>query len=196
MKLKYEKINEKNINLAAKIQLEIFPNSSAYIKYIEEIYSKKDLPIDFLVFYKNNVIGVVGLYEQSNDRNSIWLSWFGLLEKYRNKGFGKQMFYDIVSIAKRYNKKYLRLYTYENWNNIAQSFYKKHMHYEEYYTNENDSQYDIKEGICKIFSYSLLGDDIKPWNNKYIGLREDDKVHEESVKEMIQIGILNLEDNN
>lgn len=51
MKLKYEKINKKSINLAAKIQLEIFPNSSAYVKYIEEIHSKKVLLIDFLVFY-------------------------------------------------------------------------------------------------------------------------------------------------
>ena len=50
MKLRYEKISENNIRVASKIQYEIFPNSSAYLKYLKEIQNKTlDLPVDFLI---------------------------------------------------------------------------------------------------------------------------------------------------
>lgn len=190
IKLNYEKINKQNIDLAAKIQLEIFPNSSSYIKYLEEIDCNKSLPIDFLVYYYEKPIGVIGLYELNNDKDSVWLGCFGLLKEYRKKGYGKQMLNYIINIAKEYNRKYLRLYTYEIWNEVAQNFYKKHMHYEEYYTNKDDDYYDIKYGKPKIFTYSLFGDNIKPWNNKYIGLKEDDNDHNLSIKKMTEKGII------
>lgn len=123
MKLIYEKISKENISLAARIQYEIFPNSSAYTKYLKEINSKDKLPVDFLVYSNNTAIGVIGLYQYEKDEN-IWLSYFGILKKYRNKGYGKQMFYDMIDIAKKFDKKYLRLYTYEIWNSVAQGFYK------------------------------------------------------------------------
>lgn len=145
MKLTYEKICKENISLATKIQYEIFPNSSAYTKYLKEIKHNKKLPLDYLVYYKLNPIGVIGLYEYDKDKDSIWLSYFGVLEKYRKKGYGKQMFYDIIYIAKEMKKKYLRLYTYEVWNSAAQPFYKKHMHIEEYYINKKEDQFNIKE---------------------------------------------------
>lgn len=66
------------------------------------------------------------------------------------------------------------------------------MHFEEYYTNQDDSYYDIKYGKPKIFTYSLFGDNIKPWNNKYIGLKEDDNSHNLSIKKMATKGIINI----
>lgn len=190
MNLTYERINKNNIRLASIIQYEIFPNSSAYKKYLKQINSDKKMPIDYLVYSKLNPIGIIGLYEQDGDDESIWLSYFGLLKGYRNKGYGKRMLSDIINIAKSYNKKYLRLYTYEVWNSVAQGFYKKHMQLEEYYTNKNDDQIDILEGKPKIFSYSLTGDKITPWNNKYIGLNLDDEEHFKSVELMIKDGII------
>lgn len=190
MKLIYEKINKNNINLAAKVQYEIFPNSSAYIKYLKQVKSNKKIPVDYLVYYKLKPIGIIGLYELEKDDESIWLSYFGLLKKYRKKGYGKKMFDDIIELAKTYNKKYLRLYTYEVWNSDAQNFYKKHMQFEEYYTNKNDNQIDILKGKPKVFSYSLTGDKIKAWNDKYIGLDLDDEDHFKSVKLMIKDNII------
>lgn len=105
------------------------------------------------------------------------------------------MLNDVIELAKRYNKRYLRLYTYEVWNSVAQGFYKKHMQLEEYYTNKNDDQIDILEGKPKIFSYSLTSDKIKPWNNKYIGLSLDDKEHFKSVELMIKDGIIKEDKN-
>lgn len=113
MKLIYEKICVDNIVLASKIQYKIFPNSSAYQKYLEEIKDSCDLPINFLVYYNDIPISVVGLYDIPKYKDTIWLSWFGVLEEYRHKGFGFQILKDIIQIAKKYNKKFLRLFTYE-----------------------------------------------------------------------------------
>lgn len=195
MELTYERINKDNIKLASIIQYEIFPNSSSYTKYLKQINSDKKVPVDYLVYSKLNPIGIIGLYEQDGDKTSIWLSYFGLLKQYRKKGYGKRMLNDVIELAKRYNKRYLRLYTYEVWNSVAQGFYKKHMQLEEYYTNKNDDQIDILEGKPKIFSYSLTGDKIKPWNNKYIGLSLDDKEHFKSVELMIKDGIIKEDKN-
>ncbi len=195
MKLVYERINENNINLATKVQYEIFPNSSAYIKYLKQVKSNKKIPVDYLVYHELNPIGVIGLYEQENDDEGIWLSYFGLLKKYRKMGYGKKMLDDIIELAKTYDKKYLRLYTYEVWNSEAQSFYKKNMQLEEYYVNKNDNQINILKGKPKVFSYSLTGNKIKAWNNKYIGLDQDDEDHLKSIELMIKDNIISKTSN-
>lgn len=191
MKLRYEKISENNIRVASKIQYEIFPNSSAYLKYLKEIQNKTlDLPADFLIFENDIPIGVVGLYEISKYKDTIWLSWFGVVEDYRYKGYGSQIFEDIINEAKKYNKDFLRLFTYEVWNYEAQDFYKKHMQIEEYYTNKDDDQYDINQGKCKIYGYSLCNKPIDYWNDKFIDISSDDKDHEESIKLMKRDNII------
>lgn len=191
MKLRYEKISENNIRVASKIQYEIFPNSSAYLKYLKEIQNKTlDLPVDFLIFENDIPIGDVGLYEISKYKDTIWLSWFGVVEDYRYKGYGSQIFEDIINEAKKYNKDFLRLFTYEVWNYEAQDFYKKHMQIEEYYTNKDDDQYDINQGKCKIYGYSLCNKPIDYWNDKFIDISSDDKDHEESIKLMKRDNII------
>lgn len=190
IKLEYKKICKDNIIIATKIQYEIFPNSSAYTKYLDDIKDSNDLPINFLVYYQNEPIGVVGLYDIPKYKDTIWLSWFGVIEKYRYKGFGLQILKDIIIIAKEYNKKFLRLFTYEVWNEEAQKFYKKHMEIEEYYTNSEDDQYDIEVGKCKIFGYSLCDEKIGYWDNKFIDIANDDNVHEESIILMKKDGII------
>lgn len=191
MKLRYEKISENNIRVASKIQYEIFPNSSAYLKYLKEIQNKTlDLPVDFLIFENDIPIGVVGLYEISKYKDIIWLSWFGVVEDYRYKGYGSQIFEDIINEAKKYNKDFLRLFTHEVWNYEVQDFYKKHMQIEEYYTNKDDDQYDINQGKCKIYGYSLCNKPIDYWNDKFIDISSDDKDHEESIKLMKRDNII------
>ena len=190
MILRYEKLDKNNIVQATKIQYEIFPNSCAYSKYLEEINTNNELPINFLVFEDSKPIGVVGLYDIHKYNDTIWLSWFGVLKQYRFKGYGTQIFNDIIRIAKKYNKKFLRLYTYEKWNYEAQNFYKKHMQIGEYYTNINENQYDIKVGKCKIFGYSLCREKIKFWNNKFINISEEEHTHKKSILMMKKDGII------
>lgn len=44
---------------------------------------------DINVDFENDIsIGVVGLYDIYSD--TIWLSWFGVLENYKSKGYGSQ----------------------------------------------------------------------------------------------------------
>ena len=192
MKLEYEKINKDNIVIAAKIQHQIFPVVSAYSKYLREIKSDEKLPINFLIYEKNTPIGVVGLKELKEDPDSIWLSWFGVIQEYRFKGYGSQILDDILGIAKKYNRKYLRLLTYEVWNSVAQKFYKKHMQLEEYYTNKNDNQENIKEGIPKIFSYSLCDEPVPLWDNKFIDIASEDRDNLESIELMKKDGIIDI----
>lgn len=181
MKLRYEKIDKQNVKIAALVQYKIFPDSCAYFKYLNDIGKNDELPINYLVYYKKNPIGVVGLYTIDEYQDTIWLSWFGILKEYRYRGYGKQIFKDTIEKAKKYNKKFLRLFTYEVWNSEAQVFYQKHMQISEYYTNESDNQYDIIEGKCKIFGYSLCDEKIGYWNNLFIDIGADDNVHDKSI---------------
>lgn len=190
MKLRYEKITKENVKLAARLQYEIFPYSAAYSKYLKEL-DNQGLPVNYLVYFSDKIIGVVGLYEIEEYKDDIWLSWFGLLKDYRFKGFGSKIFSDIKIMAKKYNKKYLRLFTFEVWNSEAQIFYKKHSDLEEYYKNKDDNQYDIKEGVCKIFSFKLENEIPPLWNDKFIDIGNDDKEHEESIKLMKRDFIIN-----
>ena len=64
------------------------------------------------------------------------------------------------------------------------------MEIEEYYTNPEDDQYDIQVGKCKIFGYSLCNEKIDYWNNKFIDIASDDKIHEESIILMKKDGII------
>ena len=190
MELRYEKITKENIKEAAIIQYKIFPSSCCYLVYLENLENNKELPINYLVYYNEEAIGVIGLYSIKEYEDTIWLSWFGVLEEYRYKGFGTQMFNDIIKKAKTFRKKFLRLYTYEVWNSEAQSFYNKHMQISEYYTNKKDNQHDIKDGKCKIFGYSLCDEKVDYWNNKFIDIGSEDDIHDKSIQLLIRDKII------
>jgi len=59
------------------------------------------------------VIALTGLYtEKEDDEDSCWLGWFCLDERYRGKGFGKELFNFSIEQAKSTSKRYLHIYTY------------------------------------------------------------------------------------
>lgn len=177
MNIRYEQINKDNIRLGAKIQYEIFPFASSYVQYLDYINRSEPvkLPVYYLIYFNDIAVGTVGLYEMDEYPDTIWISWFGILKEYRKKGFGKKILFDTIEMSKKYNKKWLRLFTYEIWNREAQPLYNKYMQISEYYKNSQDSQEDINEGKCKIYGYSLCGETIDLWNDKYINIAEDDK---------------------
>lgn len=191
MKLEYRKVNKENLRTAAKIQYEIFPEASAYTEYLK--YIKKTnigLPIYYLIYLNNEPIGTAGLYEKEEYPDTIWISWFGLLKDYRNRGLGKKILFDMIEKAKNYNKKWLRLFTYEIWNSEAQPLYNKYMQISEYYKNKEDNQQDIEEGKCKIYGYSLCDEEITLWGDKFIDIGDDDEVAELSKKLLIEDKII------
>lgn len=188
--LKFEELTKENIKTAARVEYEIFPKSSAYSVYKAKVTGERnDFYVSYIAYFEEKPIGVIGLYELPGYPDTVWLSWFGLIEEYRKMGFGKQMWDFIVEIAKKNQRKFLRLYTFEIDNAEAQKFYKRNMDLEEYYFNEKEHQ-DIFQGKPKIFSKSLCDKKVEPWNNKFVNISEDEDSHEKSVLMMKQDGIL------
>ncbi len=189
-KLRFEEINQNNIKVAARLQYEIFPNSSAYSVYKSKITGKrKNLYIGYIAYMEDIPVGVTGIYEIPEYSDTVWLSWFGIKKEYRKLGYGKQIFDYTIEVAKTLNKKYLRLYTFEIWNNEAQAFYKRNMDFGEYYYNAKEHK-EIFEGKPKIFSISLCDEKVELWDNKFINISEDEDSHEESVVMMKEDGII------
>lgn len=189
-KLRFEEISKDNIKVAARLQYEIFPNSSAYSVYKSKITGEmKDLYIGYIAYIEDIPIGVSGIYEIPEYSDTVWLSWFGIKKEYRKLGYGKQILDYTIEMAKAMNKRYLRLYTFEIWNSEAQAFYKRNMDLGEYYYNEKEYK-DIFEGKPKIFSISLCNERVELWNNKFINISEDEDSHLESVIMMKDDGII------
>lgn len=188
--LKFEKLNEKNLKIAAEVQYEIFPNSSAYSVYKSAVTRKRNsFYISYIAYFENKPVGVIGLYEIPEYPDTAWLSWFGLKKEYRKMGFEKQMLDFIIEVAKNNHRKFLRLYTFEIWNKEAQKFYQKNMDVGEYYFNEKEEK-SIFEGKPKIFSKSLCHEKIELWDNKFINISKDENSHKESVSMMKQDKII------
>ena len=193
--LKYVPIDEQNLRIAGIVQYEIFneSHSCGYSDYVAEVKNKNksNLPLDFLVYYRNSPIGVIGLYEVPKNSDDIWLNWFGVLPKYRKHGFGTQMLLFALETAKKMGKKNFRLFTYSTWHAKAQGIYKRTMKLEEPYTNKDDNQYCIEQGKPKIFSISLKNKVVERWRNKFIDLTSENELHIESLKQMMKDGLFN-----
>ena len=189
-KLRFEEITKNNISVAARLQYEIFPNSSAYSVYKSKITGeRKGLYIGYIAYMEDVPIGVTGIYEIPEYPDTVWLSWFGIKTEYRKLGYGKQIFDYTIEKAKNLNKKYLRLYSFEIWNNEAQEFYKRNMDLGEYYYNDKENK-DIFEGKPKVFSISLCDEKVELWNNKFINISEDEDSHEKGILMMKEDGII------
>lgn len=184
--LKIMHLDIDNVKIAGKIQHEIFPHSSSYSLYLDEVEDKRDDYNDYIISLGKTPIGIIGYSLDSDDRETAWLSWFGILSEYRKRGIGKQSLDMLCDVLKQNNFKILRLFTYEVWNESAQPFYKRYMDFGEYYTNKDDNQYDIEVGKCKIFTKSLTGKKAQLWNNKFIDIGAEDKLHEMSMSKLRQ----------
>ena len=170
----YIKVDKNNLMLATKIQMEIFPEESGYEHFLYTIKRNTDYEKYFLVYKDSEVIGITGLYsnEDINETNSIWLGWFGVLEKYRSRGYGRKILEDTINMAKDLTKKhpikYFRLYTSEIDEAIALPLYDSVMDIKEYYNNEDDCTYD---GTCLIYTKSLFDDKPEKWNNRFLNIK-------------------------
>lgn len=169
MDLKYVEINNSNLDLAAKIQNTIFPLEDGRQNYIEGITKdsyRKEM-INYIVYDNEIPIGVVGLYSYNEYPLDAWLSWFGVLQEYRRKGYGSKMFdfFESLALEKGYNQ--IRVYTDDNFDKAILLYEKKKM-IKEFYNNELESE-EINNSTI-IYSKSLTTEQVEKWNNKFLGL--------------------------
>lgn len=76
----------------------------------------------------------------------------------------------MIQEAKKYNRKYFRLYTNDKGNSTARPLYRSVMQLYENYNNLNDYNYN---GNCLVYSYSLYNEKVSLWNNRFLNLKKD-----------------------
>lgn len=81
--MKFEKICNDNLELACKIQNEIFSDENGRQNFIEQINKdpyRKEMAY-YIVFRNDIPIGVTGIYSYHEYPSDTWLDWFGILDK-------------------------------------------------------------------------------------------------------------------
>ena len=169
MKLNFVEVTWDNLEEACKIQNEIFPTENGRENYIEGIKKdpyRKEM-INYIVYDNNIGVGVVGIYSYHEYPEDAWLAWFGVLEKYRNKGYGSKMFDFFENMAREKGYKAIRLYTGKSFTSAIKLYTKKGM-IKECYSNELESEEINNETL--VFSKSLDSHKIQRWDNKFLEL--------------------------
>lgn len=173
--LRLELITKDNFEFAVKIQNIIFPHYNGRNNYLSslDINSKNKF---FLAYNDDICIGTTGIYYYKNDNDNAWLGFFGLLEEYRYRNYGKLLLKLTEDYAYRLGFKYMRLFTDRLNNDIAINFYKREGYtFEKYESNEEELK-DLFDVV--IGSKSLIGNDVPKWNNKFINLTKQTKKQE------------------
>ncbi|MCI8461202.1 MAG: GNAT family N-acetyltransferase [Bacilli bacterium] len=169
MELRFEEVNRDNLEIAVKVQNEIFPLENGRDNFIEGIQNnpyRKEM-INFITYTDEEPVGVVGLYSYNEYPNDAWLSWFGVLDKYRNRGYGSLMFNFFEDLAKKKGYTAVRVYTSAEFEDAIKLYQNKGM-ISERYSNELECSEINEETI--IFSKSLTNKKIDLWNNKFLEL--------------------------
>lgn len=174
--MRLEIVTELNLDLAYETQKMIFPDSPDYLFLKRAVESKDNSFNHYLAIEDGKIIGITGTYVESCDRDTVWLSWFGVLPKEREKGYGGQILLETEKICKTLPFKFFRCYTSSRDNLSAIPLYSKFFEISEKYENDNDETYD---NTTLIFSSSLHKEKVSFWNNKYIGIKEYEKLCEE-----------------
>ena len=178
--LGFEELSQNNLELATKLQNDIFPleNGSEDLKESVEngVPSHQTIQRYWLAKVGNEYIGITGIYAYKVAPNDAWLGWFGVEEKARGNGYATQILDWTINKVKQLGFETLRLYTDEEDNSEAVRLYEKFGFMSEVYDNPEDVHFEISKTL--IFSKNLLGKKTKLWNNKYLGLGAHDKKNE------------------
>ena len=127
--LTYELISQNNLQEAIMVQKTIFSDENGSQDLIDSMNSAPPshqfLQRHWLVRENNQPVGIVGLYAYKDYPEDAWLGWYGILEVFRGKGYGRKIFNFAKEQALLLNFKNLRLYTDEEDNFIATKLYEK-----------------------------------------------------------------------
>ena len=167
--LTLQRITKQNLDLAVKIQAELFPGESAKTNYIESLSDGSGY--EYYLLYKDGLcVGITGLYFYPEDPESAWLGWFGIRQGFRRQGLGSEALRLVEETAAARGCRFARLYTDARNNAAAIAFYKANGYRGEAYRNPDDPA--AAEHKTLIFSKSLTADPLVPWNSRSIHLTE------------------------
>ncbi len=171
-KIFFERITWDNLELACKIQNEIFPEEDGRQNFIEQIQKdpyRKEQDY-YIVYLDEEPIGITGIYSYHEYPENAWLGWFGILNQYRKRGYGGRVLDKTIELAKEKGYTKFRLYT-DEYAKSAHKLYKSRGLVAELYDNKEDKDEFFIADIY-IYSLSLTNEPIDLWNNKILGLKE------------------------
>ena len=168
----FERITWDNLDLACKIQNELFPEEDARYNFIEQI--NRDpyrLEMDYeIVYVDGEPMGLTGIYVYPEYPEDAWLGWFGIIDKYRHQGYGGAILDKTIKIAKEKGYKNFRLYT-DEYATDAHKLYESRGLIKEAYDRPDD-QDEYLDWKIFVYSKSLTDKKVEMWNNKLLGLKE------------------------
>ena len=173
--MSFKKINYNNLELACKIQNEIFPEEDARKNFVEQIINdpyRKEQEYS-IIYVDENPVGITGIYSYNEYPNEAWLGWFGILKKYRHNGYGGFALDKSIELSKEKGYNTFRLYT-DEFAKDAHKLYESRGLVKEIYNNIDDKDMFIYADIY-IYSKSLNDTKVEFWNNKILGLKEQSK---------------------
>jgi GNAT superfamily N-acetyltransferase len=168
----FELITDTNFDIAKRVQNTIFPEEDGGENFKEAIRHdpyRKEMDY-YIVYFNDEPIGVTGIYSYHEYPEDAWLGWFGILPEYRHHGYGSVTLEKTIAMAAEKGYRNFRLYTDELATD-AHHLYEKYGMTKELYDNPSDKDNYIDADIY-IYSKSLTGEKIEPWNNKILGLKE------------------------
>lgn len=165
--LKYTKVTKDNIAGAIDIQQKIF-HEHMPLELLESINNEKLGLYPWSEFYlvsKDDIyIGLTGLYGYDQYPDDVFMDWYGVLPQFRRHGYGKEILFETIKMAKEKKFRTFRLYTEVGDNDAAIALYRKIKMHEEPYTLE----IGVKNMV--MFSYPLTDMPLEKWKNRYIGI--------------------------
>lgn len=164
-----ERVTADNLAYAVEIQSELFPGESGRANFEDSLAPGAGYAY-FLLREGGACVGIIGLYTYPEDPDSAWLGWFGIREGYRRQGLGARALGLFEDMAARRGFTFARLYTDAEDNGAAVAFYRARGYVSEPYDNPADPAALIYKTL--IFSKSLTGAPLTPWNSRSIHLTE------------------------
>lgn len=175
VQLEFVTVDHANIHLTLQTQQQIWPRNPPDRDYIEKVLHPNDYTnVNWLVYHRGHLIGLTGVFTYDSDElgydddQSIWMDWFGILPQYRHLGLGQHILLATINYAYQLRRfKYFRLDTTDFPGRASTHLYDRVMPLREDYTAE-----PMPLGYHGlIYSYSLDGSPIRPWNNRLLDLQ-------------------------
>lgn len=180
--LKSEIVNKDNLEIAVKAHNSIFPRDNAKNIYLEAIKNSTRTDIsdrekmEFFIVKnsRGNPVGIWGHYVE-NEKSECWLRCHGVIEAYRKKSYGTQIFEIFENWAYDNGFETIRLYADDKENKEACMLYEKLGMKKEFYMNPFDITRDV--GQILIYSKSLVGKKVENWNSRFIDLKNKNSMN-------------------